>query len=235
MRSTSIITLVFASGLLLSGCSHQSNTSVVTLPQTATGSTGSETDVDAPNEGTPTNTDSLEIAQFTGAILETNLTASGTIVMGNIEETHRLMIFSDYDCTYCRRFTTSDLPWILNVIATKGGLSIERIFVPMSAAGERAARLALCAAEQKKFSEADRWLSTKSISAIDIEKFAKGMGVNLKKLLACTAKNDLLAGHREKAKEYGIERVPSFVLGSDSWLGLLPKEQLREKLEAAVR
>ncbi len=191
-----------------------------------------ETMLDAPNERTPKTADSLEIAMVSGATLSIRVTASGTILIGDVSAP-RLMIFSDYDCTYCRRFSTTDLPWIEQETIS-GRLAIEHVFVPMSKNGESAARLAACSAEQGKFSEVHRRLSTKSISAIDIEKFAKGVGVNLKKLLACTAQSNLLSGHLQKAQEFDVERVPYFVLGKDSWLGLLQKEELREKIGKVV-
>ncbi len=189
---------------------------------------------ESPNEKTPATTDSLEVSESSGSLSETAVTASGTIVTEGNESTHHLMVFFDYDCTYCKEFLINDLPWIMKE-AMKGRISIERIFVPMSEDGDNAARLAICAAKQEKFSEADEWLATHALHAIDRKNFANTIGLNLQKLVQCTADKNLLVGNQKKSEEYGIERVPFFVIGRDFWLGLLPKEELQKRIEAALR
>ncbi len=227
MQKSLTISLVSLS-LLLVACERARP---IERPQTTT--SGSvleiETTLDSPNERTPETTDSLEIGIFSGAALSVQISASGTILTGDPSSPHRLMIFSDYDCAYCNRFSLSDLPWIESRTLSKT-LAIEHVFVPMSEKGEFAAQLGVCAAEQQKFPEAHRWLATHAPGAVDIKKFATAVGINLKKLTLCTARSDLLAGHRKKAEEYDVERVPYFVLGKDSWLGLLPKEELQKRM-----
>ena len=234
MQSKRPIIALLSLLLLLAACETRRGTPAPQI-NTETGGDVSGAVIDSPNEATPTTADSLEISESKPATFDNSLTASGTVVSGTIDNPHRLMLFSDYDCAYCREFMTSDLRWIENELVARGALSVERVFVPMSQDGDHAARLAVCAAEQKKFPEADRWLSTHAIAAIDVEKFAKAIGVNVKKLLACTANKDLLAGNLQKAYEFGVQRVPFFVLGSDSWLGLVTREELREKIEEALR
>lgn len=234
MHSKQPIIALLSLLVLLSACDSR-QTMPTSQVNTGTGNDVSGTVIDSPNEATPTTADSLEISESIVAAFDSSLTASGTVVAGTIENPHRLMLFSDYDCTYCRQFAASDLLWIENELIARGALSIERVFVPMSPDGDRAARLAVCAAEQKKFPEADRWLGAHAIAAIDTEKFAKTVGVNLKKLLTCTAEKDLLAGNLQKAHESGVDRVPFFVLGSDSWLGLLTREELRERILGALK
>lgn len=228
MQKSLTISLVSLS-LLLVAC-EQARPIERPQQQTMSGSVfESETAPDSPNERTPETTDSLEIGIFSGAALSVHATASGTILTGDPAAPHRLMIFSDYDCAYCSRFSATDLPWIES-ITLSNELTIEHIFVPMSEKGEFAARLSVCAAEQQKFLEAHRWLATHAVGTVDIKKFATAVGINLKKLTLCTTENDLLASHRKKAEEYGVERVPYFVLGKDSWLGLLPKEELQKRM-----
>lgn len=186
--------------------------------------------VDAPNERTPATADSLEVASNSAAILYV-LTDSGTIIEGNNGNVPRLIVFTDYDCVYCRRFTLGDLRWIERHMVQNGTLTLERVLLPLSTRGGQAARLAICSAEQQKFTEADQYLSTHALPVTDTAKFAKAIGVNLKKLAQCSLRKDLLAGNLRKAEEYGVKRVPFFVLGSDSWLGLMQKEELQERIE----
>lgn len=217
--------------VLFAGCNAPGNQ---TAPNERHGSgtnltTESGSVSDSPNEKTPTTVDSLEVPVRTVTI-NTSVTASGTILFGNPENPNRLIVFSDYDCVYCRKFLSSDLPWIEQESIASDELAIELVTFPLSKEGNTAAALALCSAEQQKFREANTFLSTNGARGIDLKKFAKATGVNLSKLTQCTARKNLLAGNAERAKEYNVERVPFFVLGTDSWLGLLQREELQEGL-----
>ncbi|MSR67260.1 hypothetical protein EXS65_00310 [Candidatus Peribacteria bacterium] len=220
--------------MLLGACTAAPTPPAQEEPITRSDSMPQSTLVESPNEKTPVTTDSLEVSERSGSILPVIITASGTIVMGETQSRHRLIVFSDYDCAYCRQFITNDLPWIKKQ-AEEGSMAIALVFVPMTADGENAARLAICAAEQEKFPEADEWLATHDIRAVDRKKFANIIGLNLQKLTRCVAKKNLLEGNRKTSEEYGVERVPFFTLGSDSWLGLFEKEELQERIEAALR
>lgn len=222
--------------LSLSACSQTPPQAPVRQTQRTGGSLPfvSGTVTDAPSERTPTTTDSLEVSDATGT-LQYSLTASGTVVIGKPDHPRRLIVFLDYDCTYCRRFVTSDLQWIERAMIKTNRLAVERVFVPMSSDGDNAARLALCAAKQEKFPDADHWLVTHAISAMDVKKFAKASGLHLKKLTMCIAEKDLLTGHWQKARDQRVERVPFFVLGGSSWLGLLSREELSRTIKRALK
>lgn len=231
MQRHPTIIVMLSLACLLVAC-EQKSPKRVTETNAETGTVIPETAADAPNEKTPTTADSLEISGFSGGMVKVTLTASGTILIGNVSAP-RLMIFSDYDCTYCRRFSTTDVPW-LEQKTIPGTFAIEHVFVPMSNDGESAARLAVCGAEQGKFSHAHRWLSTHAIHAIDQKKFAATLGLNLAKLAACVRRKELLIGHLQKTIEFGVERVPYFVLGKDSWLGLLRQQELRGRIDKGM-
>lgn len=246
MRTPFLSASLFSSLLILSACTTDPTPNATEQDNTGTIMAMSGTTLESPNEKTPLTIDpperleernrsdragSLEVRNpDSDETIETSVTESGTIIAGNPADPNRLVIISDYDCVYCRQFLTNDLPWTLENFVAKGTLSIERVFLPMSKIGENAARLALCAAEQKRFPQADLWLSTRTIASIDTKMFAKAIGLNLQKLLQCTARKNLLDGNLEKAGQYHVERVPFFILGNDSWLGLLTKEELQRRI-----
>ncbi len=219
-----------AVSLVLLGC-----TVVPAEHQTDVGRSENETGdtlTDAPNEATPENADSLEVAHDTGA-LKVTLTASGTILVGNQDARNTLVTVLDYDCVYCRQFLTGDLPWIEREYIETEKLKIERVFAPMTPAGEFAAKLALCSAAQNKFTEADAWLQSHTVSGTnDTVRFTKAVPVNAVQLKTCLARKDALTGNAKRAAELGIERVPFFVMGKDSWLGLLTRDELIAKLQS---
>lgn len=168
--------------------------------------------------------------------METTITASGTILTGNPTNPHRLMVFMDEDCPYCRRFVIGDLQWIENDLVRTNQLAIERVFVPLTTDGTVAARLALCAARQGKFAEADAWLATHSLSDSLLQKqLVKVLNLKTTQLQRCIATKNLLSGHEKLATELNVQRVPFFVLGKSSWLGLLPREELRRAIEEAMQ
>ncbi len=146
------------------------------------------------------------------------------------------MILMDEDCSYCRRFVTSDLLWIERDMVETKKLAIERVFVPLTANGDKAARLALCAARQGKFTQADEWLATHSLSDAMLQKqFIKALNLKTTQLQQCIVMKDLLVGNDKRAAELNVQRVPFFILGKSSWLGLLPKEKLRRTIEKELK
>lgn len=196
----------------------------------------SGTVMDAPNEQMPKTLDSLEVAVSSGTMVATTVTADGTILTGDAGSPHRLVVFLDEDCLYCRRFLVSDMPWIQSTMVKTNGLAIERVFVPMTTDGTLAAKLALCAAHQEKFTEADAWLATHPLSDTALQKqFVKAVHLKSVQLQQCIAQKDLLAGNERRAAELKVERVPFFVLGKSSWLGLLSREELTRTIERALK
>ncbi len=228
-----IIVLVLSCGL--SACAPIKTQTPQEMTSTGAMQTGTGILQESPNEQTPATADSLEASEITGAILKSSISESGTILVGEAKSSHHLIMFLDYDCLYCRHFLASDLPWIeQQMLKNHTTFTIERVFVPLSEKGEHASKLALCAAEQEKFPQADAWLWSHSLSPFDEKMFAKAVGLNIQKLSSCAARENLLAGNAKKAAAYNVERVPFFVLDTDSWLGLLPKEELRERIETGL-
>ncbi len=233
MRLRSLPIEPVLSMLLLSACALSSPSSDTPktpkpLMQVSTG-----TAIVSENEKTPTTTDSLEVSHATGANIVPLLTASGTILLGNASNKHRLTVFLDEDCVYCRQFILTTLPLITHTFIDTGRLTLERVFAPMTEEGTVKAKLALCAAAQGKFSEADHWLVTHG-TTIDEKQFASVLGLKLPQLSLCLKGKDLLAENLKRAREANIERVPSFVLGKDSWLGLLDREELMRRIEEGL-
>ncbi len=232
---SSIIGLFIACGFMLSGCGAsgaQNATQQLTHSKSATDVSSGAITV---NDQTPKTADSLEVDQSSGSALKTSLTASGTVLMGETKTAHRLTIFLDYDCVYCRQFVMTDLPWIERTYLG-GKLHVERVFVPMTDAGTFSASLAICAAAQGKFTNADRWLASHAVAGNgDIPRFVKATDIKTATLQTCLKNKHLLDGNLARAAEEGVDRVPFFALDQDRWLGLLTREELAGRIERALR
>lgn len=198
-------------------------------PETGTGS-GTETDLG--HEATPQTIDSLEAATETAAVLKTTV-LSDAILTGNADARH-LVIIDDYGCTYCREFGLSDLPWIESGYVVPGKLAVERVFLPMSPVGTFSATVAICSAEQNAFGATDHALHATPIATdAELPAFTKRTGLDIKKLRACIksdATTTLLVAMKSRAEREGIVRVPAFVIGEKSWLGVMEKNELQALL-----
>lgn len=204
-------------------------------PVSSSSSTATGGITDVLNETTPDTIDSLEIGKVvTGTVLPiTQL--SGSILMG--EKANKILtIYDDYECFYCREFGMTDLPWLLQTYGDH--LTVERVFVPKSPAGTLMAKVAICSEKQGLFRETDKALHMKPIlSETEIPAFAKSVKLNLKSLQACMASKvtvSTLEASSVRAKAAGITRFPSFELGTDGWIGILTREELRKKIENAL-
>jgi len=227
--------------LFLVACTFQEPPDSFRQP-TATGSGSltelSDATLDFTNEQTPKTVDSLETTKMnTGAPLSVAWSGS-SIIIGDPAAPRTLQIFSDYDCFYCRKTLIEDLPWIERTYVAAGQLKIERVLLPFTNSGEMMARAALCAMDSKRFRELDRRFAVlPAQTEKELLPALKNVKLGQKVTLQCMNWKktfDRLAAHRAKAATLGIERVPAFVLEGKTWIGVLTREELQQKMEKAL-
>ncbi len=182
---------------------------------------------DSNEEDAPPTGESLEIEQEATTKARVTLLSGGTILIGDESNPHRLKIFLDTECAYCRQFVVSDLPWITHEFVDTNKWTIERRFVPMTEAGNQNALFHLCATEQGKYEEADQWLVTHTTTRSTSAQFAKTLGLQPARFSTCLLRPDLQKDSADKS----TTRVPSFSIGDTSWVGLITREEWKEILE----
>lgn len=223
--------------ILLAGCTQPQAPQSPLQPITATGATASGDTTDTELETMPKTTDSLEVDVTPRAPTEIRTGSSG-IIMGNAQSKLTLVMYDDYACFYCREFGLSDMSWLQDTYVAQQKLQIERVFVADSAAGILMAKVALCSEKQGLFIEADTRLHTKPLTTeSELPTFAKSLQLNLKKLQACmnsTSISASLNAASSRAQNANITRFPAFELGTDSWLGVLTREDLKKKIINAL-
>jgi protein-disulfide isomerase len=224
--------------LLLAACTVIPPEGQFRLPAGTGSSMDTGSDVVGANEAMPKTTDSLEVgAGSSAAPIEIHAT-SGTLLMGDLKAPVTLTIFDDYGCFYCREFGLTDLPWVLQTYVAQKKMNVERIFAPQSPAGEMMTKLAICSAHQNLFLETDKALHANPISTdAQTAALAKTLKLNLKTLQTCmasTATKSTLQFMIDLADGGKIERRPAFELQNDRWIGVVTRDELKKKIDAAL-
>lgn len=222
---------------VLSACQSPMPTENFRQPVSSSGTAlQNQPEIDMPNEETPQNTDSLEVAKAAAEPIA--ITAqSGAIVMGHPDAPLTLIMYDDYGCIYCREFGTTDLPWLLQTYVLQGQLVIERVMMPMTTAGTLMATVAVCSRNQDRFTETDHALHASPISTdAQIPTLAATVGLNVKALRTCMASEtttSFLQAATDRATAASITRLPAFQLGSNRWIGIETQETLQRAMDDA--
>lgn len=235
-----------AATLLITACAVKQPAESFRLKEGQSGSgaslsadNGTGAAADFTNEGTPTTPDSLETVK-TGSTAHLTVTLTGSaIIIGDKNAPADLVLFTGYDCMYCRQFAIEDLAWLEQTYVATGKIRLVRAFLPMTPDGERTAKAAICAAAQGTFREADRlfWVKPNALGA-DTSSFVKTLKIKQKLFDQCfegTDVQNMLARQAAIAQERQIERVPAFILGVSSWIGVATRDELARTIEAAMR
>lgn len=186
-----------------------------------------------PNESAPKTVDSLEVSAVPPVL--TAMLQTGAILVGK-SDVPRLRIYEDYACFYCREFASSDLTWLERTYGES--LAFERIIAPTTAAGTVMAKTAVCALKQGKFHQADVAMLAKPIATeTEAAALAKNLKLNVTSFKACMGSKDtmgFIASMQERKKSDAITRVPSFVIGEESWIGIINRTELRKIIDASL-
>jgi protein-disulfide isomerase len=146
--------------------------------------------------------------------------APDSVPMGAKNAPLTLVEFSDYQCTFCRKFHVETLPELKKRFVDSGRLRIYSRDMPLSFHSNafKAAVAARCAGEQGRFWELrDVMVANASNLAPDnIVKFAQALNINIEPFKQClnsTKYDSAIQGDTAEAGKIGIEGTPSFVLG----------------------
>lgn len=214
---------------LLTGCMQAPPAPALTTEESSVPSVEEEI-----GDRMPENSDSLEVS--TEATVD--ITAiTGGVLLGD-PSAPTLTVFTDDNCEYCRTFLIRDLPALEDALVSTKRLSIRLLFLPQSSTGRFMATQALCAASADRFREAQSELLTGTVSEkSSLKTLASIAGLSQKNLQSCLKDpqwNAALETVKAEAESHGLTRVPSFVLGETSWVGLLPEDELIRRIEEGV-
>lgn len=175
--------------------------------------------------------------------------AKGGLVFGNIEATTTIVMFSDIECPFCRRFTKDTYPTLKKeYLDTNQVRFVIRHFpLPFHPGARPAASAVICARKQSDDSARtlyEKLVASKSLDVDMIKKFAVALKLDAEKLFSCMAEDatdstieaDIDAGIAAK-----VAGTPSFIIvGPDGKTqqfiqGAYPINSFRKAIEAVQK
>lgn len=173
-----------------------------------------------------------------GAVLEERLLANGMLEIGKANAPHSIVLFTNYGCDYCRRFETEAMPTLLAEVA-KGTLriAITPLDLRKYADSDQAARLLLCAAQQKKGKTMHTFLFSKPTNPALMQKQIGTLGLNAATLSSCLQSpefNTTRSVQQATARAFNVTLVPSYFIDGTQYVGLPDAATLQWQLQRAL-
>lgn len=155
-------------------------------------------------------------------------------VLGNPDGKVTLVEFSDYACGYCRK----SLPDVAELMKNNPDLRIVIRELPIiSPHSPEAAKMALAAAEQGKFSQFhEAMYAAGQVDSQTIEAAAKSVGLDMeraRKIAASPAVEAEITRNYETASRLGFSGTPSWIAGERLIAGAVGIKQLSQAVEDA--
>lgn len=165
------------------------------------------------------------------------------LAIGPVDAPVVLVVFSDYQCPFCAKWSTETLPAMMDYV-DDGDLRIEwRDVNVYGRDSERAARAAYAAALQGQYWEYHHELYPDGktrppgeLSAEALVKIAERMSLDVSRFRADMADEATVAEvlrNQQLGIELGAFSTPSFVMGGQPMVGALPTEVFVEAFEQA--
>lgn len=155
-------------------------------------------------------------------------------VLGNPDGSKVLVKFTDYGCTYCRQ----SIPGVDELVAADPDLKVVVREWPIFNGSEAAARMALAAAAQDKYSEFyHAMFEVGPPSDESIERAAQMAGLDIdeaRSFAASEAVSAELANTMVLARQLGFTGTPSWVAGDQVIEGLVPQSRLAAALDSGA-
>ncbi len=159
-------------------------------------------------------------------------------IKGNLNAPITLVVFSDFQCSYCARFEDT-LTKTLENYKDKVQIVFKHYPLSFHKNAQKAAEAAECASEQEKFWEMhDKLFVNQAQFSIDnFRKWAKELNLDSKKFNSCLdsekysekVKNDLAEGQLK-----GVEGTPATFVNGKLVSGALPFEDFKPIIDADI-
>lgn len=159
---------------------------------------------------------------------------SDAIITGNPNGDVTIVEFFDYRCGYCRKI----VPEISQLLKQDGNIRmVLKEFPILSKESEFAARAAIAAHKQGKYWDFHLALmASEEINPDSILAMAKGVGLNIEKLMAdmeSPSTQEVIVRNHKLAQQLGIESTPAFYIGDVAYSGAMPLSELKAAVAAA--
>lgn len=157
-----------------------------------------------------------------------------------------LVVISDFQCPFCKRWHDETAPRIIQNYVRTGKVRMAYLNLPISTHRNAwpAHEAAMCAAEQGRFWEAadaifgtqDRWKSRGDAPAF-FDSLMATLPVDQAQLRACVAserQRPMIQADYDRASRRGVGSTPTFLIGSRVLIGAQPYEAFAQAIDAAL-
>jgi protein-disulfide isomerase len=177
-----------------------------------------------------------------GKYLELPKINENDATFGNKDSKVKVIVFSDFQCPYCKVFYAS-LREVMKNYQDKVLFDFKELPLEMHAQANNAALAGECALEQGKFWEyADKvynsqndWGQTKDVSKF--KSYAATLGLktaDFNKCLDDKKYQDKINADKTEAQEFGISGTPAVFIGDQFEAGAVGADQMKEIIEAQL-
>jgi protein-disulfide isomerase len=157
-----------------------------------------------------------------------------------------LVIISDFQCPFCRRWHEESYEPLVREFVRTGELRMAFLQFPLPSHRHAmaAAEASMCAAAQGRFWEMqdaimlaqERWSPMPSAQAV-FDSLASRVGVDMDSWRDCVSSRvtrPLVELDLERARQMGVRSTPSFIVGDRAITGALPLDTFRVAIRAAL-
>ena len=140
--------------------------------------------------------------------------------LGDNQATHAVMVFSDFECSFCRVAANQLVPWLRSEYVDRGQLRLVFKHFPLDRLhknARRLARLSACASLKNDPWDVHMLLYQASPeSPVTAESLSKSLILDAQKLDQCAAGlgREIVEQDIEDASKLGISSTPTFVIGT---------------------
>lgn len=176
---------------------------------------------------------------------------NGDPFLGNPKAPITLIEFSDYQCSFCRKYYKNTLPLIKKKYIETGKVKYTFKDFPLAIhnQAQKAAEASECAGEQGKYWKMHDLIfdNQSNIKVEDLKIYANKIGLNISDFKSCLDKGkyfNVVKADMEDGKKSGVRGTPSFLLGKSNndgkisgklIVGAQPFENFEREIESLLQ
>jgi len=166
------------------------------------------------------NAQAKPVDKRVGPLPTVPVTLTGSPLEGSLDAPIALVVFSDFECPFCRSFAQSMLPTLRDEYVSKGKVLVSFRHLPLKIhqLAKPAAQGAVCAAEQGKFWALHDTFFAEPTTLLNIEKAIKDIGADTEAFASCKVSertSKAVESDRALAEALEIGATPTFLVGAN--------------------
>ena len=184
---------------------------------------------------------SAEVGLPVGKYIEAPTAKEGDIQIGNKDSKVSMILFSDFQCPYCKKYHEEVVSKILKGYGDKINFVFKQFPLNFHSQANTAALAVACANEQGKFSQygdklfatQETWGKLKDATAT-FKTYAAQTGLSAQQFNKCLDDKkyqDQIDRNTEEAKNFGVSGTPSTFINDQFQNGQVTYDSLKEKIE----